>query len=137
MKELAILLRCLQLYAHNAHNLAEKSLFFQDHEYFGELYSTYEDAYDGVIERIIGLTDSKAINLVEVQMAAVNLLKSYASKEIENVAYFQKIQMMEEKLRAHIAQIYPQSSIGTQQMIGDLADKSEQRSYKLKARIKK
>ena len=70
MKELAILLRCLQLFSHNAHNLVEKSLFFQDHAFLGELYSTYEDAYDGVIERIIGLTDSNAINLVEVQIAA-------------------------------------------------------------------
>jgi DNA-binding ferritin-like protein len=137
MKELAIFLRMMQLYTHNAHNLVEKSLFFQDHDHLGGLYSTYEDAYDGVIERIIGLADSSVINLVEIQVAATTLLKSLPAKEVENSAYFQKINEMEIKLRAHIAQIYPQSSIGTQQMIGDLADKSEQRSYKLKQRVKK
>ncbi len=137
MKELAILLRCMALYAQNAHNLCEKSLFFQDHAFLGDLYNTYIDAYDGVVERIIGLADSNAINLVEVQMAAVSLLKSYAAKESENVAYFQKLEMMEQKLRAHITALNPSVSVGTQQMIGDLADKSEMRSYKLKARCKK
>lgn len=137
MKELAILLRYCQLYAHNAHNLVEKSLFFQDHAFLGDLYSAYEDAYDGVIERIIGLADSNAINLVEVQIAAVNMLKSMPAKEVENVAYFQKIEMMEQKLRAHITALNPSVSVGTQQMIGNLADESEMRSYKLKARIKK
>jgi hypothetical protein len=44
---------------------------------------------------------------------------------------------MEQKLRAQIAAITPASSIGTQQLIGDMADRSEQRSYKLKQRMKK
>lgn len=137
MKELAILLKLLNVYSHNAHNLVEKSLFFQDHEYLAELYSAYDDAYDSVIERIIGLTDSSAINLIEINTIAAQTLQSLPSKESENVAYFQKIEQMEQKLRSHIQTLNPSVSIGTQQLIGGLADDSEKRSYKIKQRCKK
>lgn len=137
MKEIAILLKLMNMYAHNAHNLVERVVFMQDHEHLADLYEAYDVHYDDVVERIIGLTDSSAINLVEIATAACMQLKTLPPKENENVIYFQKIEEMEKKLRAQIAAVYPTSSIGTQQMIGDIADKSEQRSYKLKARIKK
>ncbi|NDE09887.1 MAG: hypothetical protein EBZ95_04885 [Chitinophagia bacterium] len=137
MKELAILLKLMNVYAHNAHNLVEKSLFFQDHEYLNELYNAYDDAYDSVVERIIGLADSSAINLIEVNTIAAQTLHTLSPKEMENVAYFIKIEQMEQKLREHIQTLNPSVSVGTQQLIGGLADDSEKRSYKIKARIKK
>jgi DNA-binding ferritin-like protein len=136
MKELAILLRAMQLYTQNAHNLVEKSLFFQDHDYLGELYSTYESGYDSIIERIIGLTDSSQLDLKQIQLSAVNILQQLPSKETENMVYFQRIESMENNLRQKIAQINPGVSIGTQQLIGGMADESEKRSYKIKQRIK-
>lgn len=137
MKELAIYLKFMSLYTHNAHNLCEKALFFQDHAFLGGLYDTYETAYDGVVERIIGLSNNNAINLVEVNTAAANLLQQHPAKENENINYFIKLEQCEQKLRSMITQIYPQTSIGTQQMIGNLADQSEARSYQLKSRTKK
>jgi DNA-binding ferritin-like protein len=89
MKELAILLRAMQLYTQNAHNLVEKSI-----------------------------------------------LQQLPSKETENMLYFQRIESMENNLRQKIAQINPGVSIGTQQLIGGMADESEKRSYKIKQRIK-
>lgn len=136
MKELAILLRSMQLYTQNAHNLVDKGLFFQDHDFLGGLYETYDAEYDSIIERIIGLTDSNAINLMEVQIAAIKLIQSLPPKETDNIAYFIKIEDMEKKLRMQIAKINPSVSIGTQQLIGDVANASEGRSYKLKQRIK-
>ena len=136
MKELAIILRAMQIYSHNAHNLVERVLFFQDHDFLGEIYPVYESDYDSVIERIIGLSEV-APNLIEIQDAALVIVKTMPPKEVENSAYLQKIEEMERKLRAHISAIYPKTTIGTQQLIGDIADRSEQRSYKLKQRIKK
>lgn len=55
----------------------------------------------------------------------------------ENVEYFKKIIELEQAILQIIAQETPKVSIGTQQLIGDQADKSEARLYKLKQRVKK
>jgi DNA-binding ferritin-like protein len=136
MKELAILLRSMQLYTQNAHNLVDKGLFFQDHDFLGGLYETYDTEYDSIVERMIGLTDSSVVNLMEIQVAAINLIRSLPTKETDNIAYFMKIEDMEIKLRIQVAKINQSVSIGTQQLIGDIANASEGRSYKLKQRIK-
>lgn len=76
MKELAILLKLMNMYAHNAHNLVERVVFMQDHEHLAGLYEAYDGHYDDVVERIIGLADTSAINLVEVATAACIQLKT-------------------------------------------------------------
>ena len=43
---LLTILRFLQFYTHNAHNLLRGPTFFQDHEFLGELYPAYEVDYD-------------------------------------------------------------------------------------------
>ena len=55
MHDLAIILRSAQLYAHNAHNMTKGKTFFSDHKFFGQLYPVYEEAYDSIVERMIGL----------------------------------------------------------------------------------
>jgi DNA-binding ferritin-like protein len=137
MKEIAIIIRCLQFFTHNAHNLVARSPFFADHEFLGELYPLYESAYDSVIERFIGLHGAEAIDLNQIQVQATQLLLQYPCDGKENSKYFEKIIVMEQKLREKIKEMYPSFSIGSQQLFGDLADKSEGRAYQLKQRIKK
>jgi DNA-binding ferritin-like protein len=132
MNNLAILLRCLQLYSHNAHNLAKGSTFFSDHDFLGELYASAESDYDSVIERMLGLGETP--NLVDVQTKAVNLLKSCPECS-NNQACFSMILQMHKHLCAEIANISKSASIGTQQLIGDIANKSEMVQYKLKRRL--
>lgn len=139
MKEIVIILRCLQLFAHNAHNTVARVIFFQDHEFLNEVYTAAETDYDSVIERIIGLFGSESINLNEIQVMAVQKLNKLPTQVKENSTLMQIILELEKELCMHIEQIVRQNGItvGTEQMLGDIADKSEVRQYKLNQRIKK
>lgn len=132
MKDVAILLRYLQLYAHQAHNLISGPTFFQDHEFLGELYPAYEEDYDAVIERSIGL--GKPINIQEVNQSAASSLP--ADKGMNPKICFSSILSVEENLCRFIEKIVKGYSEGTKQMLGNIADKSEVRQYKLKQRLK-
>ena len=133
MKELAILFRCMQLFVHNSHNLVAGPEFFSDHEFLGGLYPVYEAAYDSLIERMIGLNDLSPNELLNIQASAFNLLKqikhSTDSKEI-----FKTIVTCEEEVQALCSKV--KGSAGTLNLVQQLADDSEVRSYKLKQRSK-
>lgn len=139
MKDLVVHLRCLQLYAHNAHNLVGRVVFFQDHEFLSEIYTTAEADYDSVIERIIGTYGPDAIDLNEIQIAAVQKLNSYPSEMKENSGYLQTILEMEKATCQMVENLIRNSqvSVGTEQLLGNIADKSETRIYKLQQRLRK
>lgn len=137
MKELAILLRSMQLYGHNAHNLVARIVFFSDHEFLGELYKGYEDDYDDVVERIIGLTGS--CDLLDIQLGACEVLKTLPLPLKENGQLLEQILLLEKHLcqKIDLLSNTPGISQGTIQLIGDIANKSEVRQYKLQQRLKK
>ena len=137
MKDLAIHLRMMQLFAHNQHNLCSRIVFMQDHEFFGDLYSTYEGSYDDIIERIIGLYGDEQLDLNAIQTSAVQKLSSAPSKFSSNSESLSQILSMEKHLCELITELSPKLTIGTQNLVADMADKSEVRQYKIKQRIKK
>ena len=130
MEKIAMVLRSLQLYAHQAHNLISGKEFFADHGFLGELYPAYEADYDDVIERSIGL--GKPINIKKVNQAAAESLQDDSSVK-ENC--FEEILQSEEYLCEVIQDSLEGLSEGTRQLLGGIADKSEMRQYKLKQRI--
>lgn len=140
MKDLAILLRSINLYAHSAHNLCARVVFLQDHEFFNEIYSAANVAYDSVIERIIGLYGEEAVPALPEQLEALHqILSQLPEKGVkENAIYFQvlleKQKMVCEKIEELCKSGLPQ---GTIQMLGNIADASEVLQYKLKQRIKR
>lgn len=125
--ELAIHFRYMQLYAHNAHNLACGETFFEDHKFLGKIYPAYEAAYDSLVERCISL--SEEIDLVEVQKRAAAMLEEGASFHViltgENV-----IQQIVEKCFKE--DDYTQ---GTLNLLAQLADDSEVRTYQLEQKL--
>lgn len=127
---LATYLRYMQFYAHISHNVLGGATFFQDHVFLGDLYGTYEDAYDGVIERMIGLEEP--LNLVKIHKDAVADLQTPKSYD----QAFSDLLECEQELCKKIEAIAPKVSEGTRQMLGTLADESEMRQYKLKQRLK-
>lgn len=130
MEDLITLLKTMTHYAHNMHNLTKGSTFLQDHDFLAELYANYETEYDDCVERSIGLGFPP--NLQKIHIDAAQTL----SKLPHNENVWRVLLNMEKLLREEIAKITPTSSIGTQQMIGNIADKSEVRSYKLTQRSK-
>ena len=136
MHTLAINFRFLQLYTQIAHNLAFGPLFFEDHEVLGDLYGKFEGYYDSVVERMIG--SGISINLFEINKSAVDKLGAYANIPINcNGEYFNTI-LGEVKLTLdEIAKVVPSTSIGTQNLLGGIADELEvDVCYKIAARLK-
>jgi DNA-binding ferritin-like protein len=133
MEDLAILLRALQLLAHINHNLVKGTTFFSDHEFLGELYAAYETAYDSVVERIIGTSGMKPQALMSIQESAVKVLKQ-ATVTGEPEMAFKTLVQGEAELQKICESI--KGSAGTLNLVAQLADDSEVRSYKLQQRLK-
>jgi DNA-binding ferritin-like protein len=138
MKDIAILLKALNIYAHNAHQLASRIAFIPDHEFLAEIYEAADTNYDAVIERIIGLMGTEGLNLDEINMLAV---KKSASVGLgaDNAAKLTGCMALEKQICAAIGELVKSGavSIGTEQLLGDICDKSEVRQYKLRQRLVK
>ena len=131
MFELLCLFRALNLHAHHMHNITKGDEFFQDHAFFAELYEFADDAYDSVIERLIG-TKSDEVDLCSILGQSHDILMSVGDEYLKN-----SLIMVEEgaKLIDQMAKDDTLSS-GTQNMLQGLSDQMEVFIYKLKRRMK-
>jgi len=138
MKELLYLLRAMQFYTHSCHNLVKGTPFHSDHAFFGGVYSDLSADYDSVAERIIGLYGEEHLQLQTVLNGAMSKLSDAPSTGVEdNKIFYEYLLKMDEKLKGLIKQIIITGvSPGTEQLIGNIADKCEMRCYKIKQRIK-
>jgi hypothetical protein len=139
MFQLAVILRAAQLYSHSAHHLCARTPFFQDHEFFSDTYKALEDDYDSVIERIIGTYGEDAVELNRI--VAEVALKLHDCPSIgtpENRAFFEYQLKFEQELCSLVEEIChnPKASQGIIQLVGEIANQSEIRQYKIKRRIK-
>ena len=135
LDQLVIIARAMQLYTHNAHNTITGPTFYEDHEVLGDLYPKYEETYDSLVERMIGL--GMPVDLIESQSGAVAVIQKLPLTPDPTKCFSTILQLegilckkVEECLASH-----PYSE-GTKQMLGGMADESEGRQYKLKQRIK-
>lgn len=133
MITLATQFRAAQFYAHNAHNQASGATFFSDHEFLGELYGKYEDAYDGLIERMIGL--GMEFDLPEITCDASSDVEA-AGYDHTTTECFRGLLEREKKICEEVRNLMPSASVGTQNFIAQLADDSEVRQYKIGQRLK-
>jgi len=136
MEQLAILLKSLNIYAHNSHNLCKGSLFFADHAFLADLYEQADDQYDSVVERMIGLGQTP--DLIKINAVAVDAIKALPQNPPENKALFQAILSMHNTICQHIEALVktPGMYQGTINMLADIADKTEANKYKINQRIK-
>ena len=103
MKDLVILLRAMQIYGHNTHNLVGRTPFFSDHEFFGSVYSELEGDYDSVVERSIGLYGEESVGFPEMMDFVAQYMKQCPSVGVkENSIFFQHQLGLEQKLCSKI-----------------------------------
>lgn len=132
MKNLAIILRASQLYAHQAHNLTTGCNFQQDHETFGEFYGAYEKAYDGVVERIIGLTGN--CDIPAITRAACDVVEKTKFKDARGA--YSVLLATEKSICEVCTELNDKATLGTQNLLQALADDSEKRMYLIQRRLK-
>lgn len=137
MENIAIQLRSLQLYTHMAHNYVSKVIFFSDHSALGDFYGEHESDYDSVVERMIGLTAPEMVNIPNITSQATQKMATLPVSLKENGKWFETILALEQQLCQIIQMEIAKASEGTKQLIGDIANKSEMRQYKLKQRLRK
>jgi DNA-binding ferritin-like protein len=137
MQNLLICLRALQIIAHHYHNVCGKIAFHQDHEFFGEVYSAAESDYDSVIERIIGKDGVQAINLDQILSQVSAKIKPILKSAAENKAYYEALLAQIEYINSEIQKLIDGKLVsrGTEQLIGEIANKNEILIYKIKRRI--
>ena len=139
MLELLILLRASQLFTHSAHNLCARTPFHQDHAFFADSYSAFEDAYDSIAERIIGLYGEDSMELNRIMSEVAQKLQNCPSTGVkENKAFYEYQLQLEQELCSKVEAICknPKASQGVIQTCGTLCEQSEIRQYKIKQRIK-
>lgn len=135
MINLATAYRGAQLLAHSAHNAISGPTFFSDHEYLGGLYEVYEEAYDDIVEKIIGLGGSIDLNSVTSKSCAIATSFNPQGKSANEI--FQSILAVEKQFCVLISLVLSgECSNGIQNLLQDLCDKSERRQYKIGQRLK-
>lgn len=137
--ELIVYLRAMQLFYHSCHNLTKGPLFFADHEAFGGFYSSLEKDYDDVVERAIPTEGEGVADPVKQIQEVYKILKEKNLTPVkENKDMFLKGLECEKHL-CKLIDIKCKSgkiSEGTRQLIGDIANASEVRQYKISQRLK-
>lgn len=138
MKELLYLLRGMSIYAQSAHHLVKGTPFHSDHAFFGDVYGALVDAYDGVAERIVGLYGEEPLKLDMVMSMAMSKIADAPSIGVmDNKVFYEYQERLESRMRDLIAKIIATGvSPGVEQLIGEFANQSEIRSYKIKQRMK-
>lgn len=121
---LALAFRSLQLFAHQAHLMTSGKTFLQDHAFFAELYSFAEESFDSLMEKAISSGNSNS--LVESTRL---LLKAIENFNEENYLKESK-EILEELLQA-CEEVAKGQTIGTNNLIAGIADKTECFIYKL------
>ena len=135
LTKLAARFRAMQLFAHNAHLLAKGQTFYQDHEAFGEMYPAYEAAFDGLVERTIGL-DGEYNPEASFKQVGEFLSSTWGCSDSQQC--FAKLLDFEKRVCADITDILARMDVtqGVSNFLQGLADESESRQYKLKQRLK-
>ena len=134
LADVALIFRTAQFIAHNSHHLIRGITFFEDHEFLGELYGTYESAYDESIERIIGFSGTADVIGITSKACAGAGQFNPAGKTSTEIFSF--ILNLEKSICATIKSAVPGSTDGVQNFLQGLADESEQRQYKISQKIR-
>lgn len=137
MINIAILLKLMNIFTHNCHNIVAHVSFFSDHEKLAEFYDKYDEDYDDVIERYIGINGVESIDLIEINNAANNALSNYPIDYKSNRDCFRILLELEQKLCMFIEEEIStvKHSEGTKQLLGEICNQSEKRQYLIKRRL--
>ena len=133
LTDLAIAFRAAQFIAHNSHHLIKGATFFQDHEFIGELYESYAESYDTLAERIIAFNGT--LDVIAVTSKAASYASSFNPEGKTSNEIFSALLAVEKSFCNMIKAIVPSCTDGTQNLLQDIADKSEMRQYKIGRRI--
>jgi len=83
MDRLAKLYRMAQIVGQHYHQSVTGPSFRSDHKHLAELYEAYDEAYDKIVERIIG-GDTEKVNGIDLTLEAAEQAVSFRSRTEAN-----------------------------------------------------
>lgn len=134
----------LSLLHHSHHWKTKGTIFFSDHLLFERLYTSVEEDFDGIAERILGLDDqggAEMVDMTKILSGAYKfnkLIKEYAFSDDCAVISLEAEKFFLDCLEVCMDSLEQKGllSRGLEQMLGNIADKHEGLIYLLKQRIK-
>lgn len=136
MKDCISMSRMMNLFYHHLHNVAKGVAFEGDHEMMVDFYEAMDDAYDSLIERHIGLGGSMGkSDILKIVDDAHEVMEEIPESDTFQTQ-LQHAVVLESNFRRLLEEANAGASLGTQNLLQDLCDQSEVRSYKLQQRLK-
>lgn len=129
-------LRMMNLYYHNAHHLAQGPTFESDHEMFGEFYGEVSDQFDDVVERSIGMDLKKPSDLCEQIRAVYSKLETLPEVNTSKERFTVGLSLEDDLIKIVNLICKQDVSAGVEQLVGEIGNRAEIRTYKIKQRLK-
>lgn len=128
--------RMMQLFYHHCHNLTSGEAFFSDHLAFGEYYDRLEEDYDRIAEYMIAVFGVEKFDTIEINSFVVEKLNLYRLENMSIEGMFKIALELEKEYYLMLMMLDSVGTIGIKNMVGDLAEASDVRVYKIQQRIK-
>ena len=138
LKELVVLLRTMQLFYHNCHNVCFGATFLSDHNLFADFYGQIEDDYDSVAERLIGLYGKQHLSLKEIMEKVEDLVEELQEPNKAAVeGMLAQGGLLEFRLKSTIDMLCKSTELseGSRNLLAQVADNAEMRIYKIRQRM--
>lgn len=135
MTELLYILNALNIFYKSCHWKSQGDFFYQDHLLFERLYSAIDEEMDGLVELLIGLTDSREFADAKlINTKTQDYTPTYGANNQEN---FTKALQLENLLLSSIKLIPQSEDVGTYNHIADIAENHRRNVYLLKSSLSK
>lgn len=128
--------RILHIYYQHCHNLTYGSSFVGDHTVFNDFYEEVADNYDRLSEYTVSQFGNKEFNTTVIHESIMEELQNYKVENMTSQEMFNSSLILEFKFYNILKELDIKASIGLKNMIGDFAEKSDVRQYKIKQRLK-
>ena len=136
-KHLLCYLRSLSLYYQMSHWQVRHSLFFQDHLLCERLYKETNKEIDHLAEKGVGLVGDLIVNLGDHLKDVFEKVREFPEEAEHNKVYFETALNLETEFQGYLEDCSKAEGVtfGFKNMVGNLQDSSENRSYLLKRRL--
>jgi DNA-binding ferritin-like protein len=140
MQDIYVTMITLRDYYHQAHVLSKNVVYYGDHLLLQRLYEECDGYIDSLMEKMVGIgMGDMSIHLPTVYKKVFEKIKDLPYSPKENSIYFTTGETLEASLRTLCESLNKAegTSVGVLNFIGDIADKSEGRTYLIKQRLSK
>ncbi len=129
-------LRLLQIYYHNCHNLITGPTFVADHGLLGGFYEQAEEHYDDLVEFMIATLGNESMDVAAILEFVAKTMKGLDVRTASPEQMLEQALVLEAELYEDLTELDAKGCIGLRNVIGNIAEASDGRKYKIQQRLK-